>query len=56
MRLHSHPRDPCPKLRNWVGGSWAWPGEDCEGGARPVSVPTCHSRAGARVSLEKPLQ
>lgn len=50
MRLHSHPQEPCPKLRKRVGGSREWPRENCKGGARPVSIPTCNSRAGARVS------
>jgi len=44
------PQEPCPKLRRRVGGSREWPRENCKGGARPVSVPTCYSRAGARVS------
>lgn len=40
MRLCSHPQEPCPKLRKWVGGGREWPRENCKGGARPVfSIP-----------------
>lgn len=56
MRLHSHPQEPCPKLRRRVGGSREWPRENCKGGASLSAFPPATPELVPGSALEKPLQ
>lgn len=59
VRLHSHPQDPCPKLRNWVGGAGHGPGRTVRVGpglsAFPPATPELVPGSVWRSPCNKPL-